>query len=183
MSDRARLPRMTADEFIAWAMERPDGERYELVAGEVVATAPERVAHARSKFRIARRLANAVEEAGLPCEVFADGLSVQVDETTLYEPDAMLRCGDPLPGSATRVMDPLIIVEVRSRSTAALDAGEKLAGYMRIPTLRHYLIVAIERRAVIHHARTEDGAIATRIVRDFPLRLDPPGIDLADPFA
>ena len=170
MSDPARLPRMTADEFIAWAMERPDGERYELVAGEVVAMAPERVAHARSKFRIARRLANAVEEAGLPCEVFADGLSVQVDETTL-------------PGSATRVTHPLIVVEARSRSTAALDAGEKLAGYIRIPTLRHYLIVAIESRAVIHHARAEDGSIATRVVRDFPLRLDPPGIEPADPFA
>lgn len=87
------------------------------------------------------------------------------------------------PGSATRVTDPLIIVEVRSRSTAALDAGEKRAGYIRNPTLRHYLIVAIESRAVIHHARADGGTIATRIVRDFPLRLDPPGIALADPFA
>jgi hypothetical protein len=29
--------RMTADEFIFWAMQRPEGERYELVGGEVVA--------------------------------------------------------------------------------------------------------------------------------------------------
>jgi Uma2 family endonuclease len=34
--------RMTADEFIAWAMEQPEGEHYELVAGEVVSMAPER---------------------------------------------------------------------------------------------------------------------------------------------
>lgn len=183
MSDPARLPRMTADEFIAWAMERPEGEHYELVAGEVIAMAPERSAHALIKFAIARRLFDAVAAAGLRCTVYPDGMAVRVDETTLYEPDAMVRCGDPLSGGATTVTDPLIIVEVRSRSTAALDAGEKLAGYMRIPALRHYLIVAIENRAVIHHARAGDGSIATRIAREFPLRLDPPGIDLADPFA
>ena len=32
----------TADEFIAWAIEQPRG-RYELVAGEIVAMAPERI--------------------------------------------------------------------------------------------------------------------------------------------
>jgi hypothetical protein len=33
---------MIADEFLAWAIQRPDRER--LVAGEVVAMAPERAA-------------------------------------------------------------------------------------------------------------------------------------------
>ncbi len=40
---------MTADEFIDWAMAQPEGQRYELVAGEVVAMAPERSAHALTK--------------------------------------------------------------------------------------------------------------------------------------
>ncbi len=44
--------RMTADEFIAWAMQQPEGQRYELVAGEVVGMAPERAGHARGKGRI-----------------------------------------------------------------------------------------------------------------------------------
>ena len=35
--------RMTADEFIPWAMNQP--KRYELVGGEVVAMSPERVGH------------------------------------------------------------------------------------------------------------------------------------------
>ena len=51
---------MTSDEFIAWAMEQPDGERYELVAGEVVAMSPERLSHARVKHRIARLLEDAI---------------------------------------------------------------------------------------------------------------------------
>ena len=80
MSEPVRLPRMSSDEFIAWAMEQPEGKRYELVGGEVVGMAPERAAHTRVKFRVARRLAEAVEAAGLPCEVFTDGMTVQVDE-------------------------------------------------------------------------------------------------------
>ncbi len=44
--------RMTSDEFLAWAMEQPEGYRYELVAGEIVGMAPERAAHTRTKGRI-----------------------------------------------------------------------------------------------------------------------------------
>jgi hypothetical protein len=38
MTEAARLP-TTSDTFIAWAMMQPGGERYELVAGQVVAMA------------------------------------------------------------------------------------------------------------------------------------------------
>src|SRR3979409_1807285 len=98
--------RMTGDEFIAWAMEQPEGKRYELVAGEVVAMAPERAAHGRAKFRFARRIAEAIEAANLPCEVFGDGMAVRVDHETRYEPDAMVRCGPPVEDNATEVVDP-----------------------------------------------------------------------------
>ena len=56
MSEPARK-RVTSDAFLAWAMEQPKGMRFELAAGEVVAMAPERLAHARMKFRLARLLA------------------------------------------------------------------------------------------------------------------------------
>ena len=46
--------RMTADEFLAWAMEQEG--RYELASGEVVAMAPERAAHSRAKLAVARAL-------------------------------------------------------------------------------------------------------------------------------
>jgi Uma2 family endonuclease len=167
---------MTADEFIAWAMEQPEGKRYELVDGYVHAMAPERVRHAKAKLLVARRLAEAVESAGLPCEVFPDGMSVPVDAETVYEPDALLRCGAPLDGDAVTVTDPVIVVEVLSPSTQSVDLGDKLAGYFRIPSLQHYLIIKPGSPVVIHHARAPDGDILTRLVREMPLRLDPPGV-------
>src|ERR1700730_9572273 len=88
--------RMTADEFIAWTMEQPEGKRYELVAGEVVAIAPEQAAHGRMKGLMYMRLVAAIRDANLPCEAFPDGMVVRVDDRTLYEPDALVRCGAPV---------------------------------------------------------------------------------------
>ena len=169
---------MTSDEFIAWAMERPRGERYELVAGEIVAMAPERSSHALTKGLVFRRLAEALEVAELPCTAYPDGMAVEVDAATTYEPDALVRCGAPLPDDAVKVTDPVIIVEVLSPSTRARDSGAKLEDYFRLPSVRHYLIVKTENRTVIHHERDAAGRIATRIIRDGPIVLDPPGITL-----
>lgn len=177
MSDPVRT-RMTSDEFIAWAMQQDDGSRYELVSGTLIAMAPERAAHARLKFRLARRLIEAIEADSLPCEVFTDGMAVQVDADTVYEPDAVLRCGTPISDDTTRITDPLIVADVLSPSARARDTGAKLADYFRIPSLHHYLILRTERPTIIHHAREAAGAIHTRIVQHGPIRLDPPGIDL-----
>ena len=182
MSDPARLPRMTADDFIAWAMEQPETGHYELVAGEVVAMAPERAAHVRAKQRFVRRLEEAIERAGLPCEAFVDGLAVAVDAHTVFEPDALVRCGATLPDDALRIDDPVIVLEILSPATRSVDTGLKFTEYFRLPSLRHYLIVRAETRTVVHHARTGDGSIATRLVHDGSLRLDPPGIELAGLF-
>ena len=59
-----------------------------------------------------------------------------------------------------------------------MDAGEKLAGYFRVPSVRHYLIVSARRREVIHHARQSE-KIETSIVTAGRIELDPPGISLA----
>ena len=177
MSELTR-PRMSSSEFIAWAMARPRGERYELVAGEVVAMAPERSAHALTKGRVFRRLAEAIEAADLPCTVYPDGMAVEIDDATTYEPDAMVRCGAPLPDDAVKVTDPVIVVEVLSPSSRARDTGAKLEDYFRLPSLRHYLILKTENQTIIHHERDDAGTILTRIIRDGPLHLAPPGIQL-----
>ena len=41
-------------------------------------------------------------------------MTVSVEDSD-FEPDALLRCGPLLPGDATKVSDPLVLVEVLSR--------------------------------------------------------------------
>jgi len=173
---------MTADEFIPWAMARPEGEHYELVGGEVVAMAPERSAHGLTKSWLDRRLGDAIDTAGLPCDVYVADMSVRIDSHTVYEPDVMVRCGDRLDPNATEVTDPVIVIEILSRSTQGRDRGAKLDDYFRLPSVVHYLIAKTENRTIIHHRREADGLISTRIIRDGAVRLDPPGIAIDAPF-
>jgi Uma2 family endonuclease len=167
--------RMTADEFIAWAMAQPEGKRYELVDGEIVAMSPERAGHNRGKLAVALALRQALRERACPCEVFTDGMAVRIDDT-VYEPDALIRCGERLGPDAVEVVDPVVLVEVISPSTHKVDTGQKLADYFRPPSLRHYLIVNMTRRSVVHHEQCEDGGLRTRIVAGGTLELHPPGI-------
>jgi Uma2 family endonuclease len=176
---------MTSDAFIDWAMRQPSG-RFELVAGEVVAMAPEPAGHALVKLAVAGGLKRAVAARGLACEAYPDGMSVVVDEATVYEPDALVRCGDPLDRDAVTVADPLVIVEVLSPGTQAVDLGGKLDGYFRLASVRHYLIVKVATRSVIHHWRADDGGLRTALVAsDASLHLDPPGltVEVAEFFA
>jgi Uma2 family endonuclease len=167
--------KMTVDEFLAWGEDRPG--RYELVAGVVVAMAPEQVQRARTKFAVQNALAEAIRRAGVGCEVFPDGMTVRIEEQTAYEPDALVRCGPPLPDEALEVPDPVIVVEVLSPSTSRHDTGTKLAGYFRVASVQHYLIVDPVRSVLIHHRRSAE-IIETRIASEDVLSLDPPGIEL-----
>jgi Uma2 family endonuclease len=170
--------RMTVEEFLAWLEERPDDVRYELAAGEPVAMAPERAAHARRKAEVWLALRDAIKAADLPCEALPDGLTVKIDDHTAYEPDALVHCGEALPDDTVITPAPLIVVEVLSPTTRARDAGAKLADYFRLPSVRHYLLVRTDRPTVIHHRRGDSDVIETRIVTAGALDLDPPGITL-----
>ena len=171
---------MTADEFLSWAEEQPG--KYEFEDGEVVAMAPERISHGEAEGEIFARMRESIRSGRLPCQAFVDSVGVRVDDATIYQPDVLVRCGPSLPGDLNIVPDPLILVEVLSPSTGYRDVGRKLAGYFRIESVRHYIVVDAEKRLLIHHERQADGRIVTEIIRDGTLNLDPPGLTLANVF-
>jgi Uma2 family endonuclease len=165
--------RLTREEFHRWA-EGKRG-RFERVAGEPVAMSPERVQHVRIKSSIWAALDRAIRNGGLDCEALADGVTVEADAETDYEPDAVVNCGPRLPPDAIAATNPVIVVEVLSPSTEAVDTSEKLADYFRIPSIQHCLIVRARRQEIIHHRRSGD-AIVSRAVNVGAIKLDPPGI-------
>ena len=120
-----------------------------------------------------------IRKRGLPCYVLPDGPTVRVDETTAYEPDALVYCGQKVAPTALEIPNPVIIVEVLSPSSKRIDVSLKLAGYFRLPSVAHYLIVDPTQPSIIHHARGSGDTILTRIVTDGTITLDPPGLELA----
>jgi Uma2 family endonuclease len=168
---------MSREQYRRWAEAQPRG-RFERIDGLVVAMAPERRSHAKRKARVWLALTQAVEAAGLACEVYPDGVTVAVEESD-FEPDAILRCGDALPGDGVDVPDPLVVVEVLSPSTRSGDLTGKMVAYFRLPSVRHYLIFWADRPQVVHHRQRDDGeGIETRVVTAGEIRLDPPGVGI-----
>ncbi len=168
--------KMTVDEFLAWAEGREG--RWELADGVPVCMSPERVIHGEAKFSAGTALKAAIKGAGSPCEAFVDCLAIRVDQYKTFQPDVVINCGDRLKPDTMEAPNPVVVVEILSPSTRAVDLGLKVRRYFELPGLQHYLILDADNRTVIHHARGGGDALLTRIVSQGELRLDPPGFSV-----
>ena len=176
---RKTAPRMNVEAFLAWREGQPDAARYELYDGQAYEMAAERLLHVRMKQRVHRLFEREIAARSLPCEAFIDGVAVRINEETVFEPDALVRCGPRLPDDVLLVDDPTIVVEVASPSSQRIDALDKFARYFHNPHIVHYLIVMPDKRIVIHHMRASDGRIVGTSYEDGVVRLDPPGLNLS----
>jgi Uma2 family endonuclease len=168
--------RMTVDQYLAWAERRPG--RYELVNGAVVEMSPETAGHAKRKAAVYIALMTAIGRHGIGCHVLPDGMTMRIDETTAFEPDAVVYCGEEMDAAGIEVPNPVIVVDVLSPSTRHVDLSAKLAGYLRVSSIVHYLIVDPVQPLVIHHVRQAGDTFLTRVVRDGTIALDPPGMEI-----
>jgi Uma2 family endonuclease len=179
MSEQVELPPgpMTIPEFYAWVDRQPKGT-YELVAGrpQVVAMAPPLLRHTRTKAATFLALHAALRTAGAGCEVFMDGVGIQVDRDTLRVPDASVNCGTIADNDTRALPDPVVVVEVLSPSTEREDMIGKFRDYYRVPSIRHYLLLDPVARVVMHHTKDESGEVRTALLGSGTLRLDPPGL-------
>ncbi len=132
---------MTVDEFLRW--EDGTDTRYELVGGFVVAMAPPMPAHGR----LAARLAGSIDAAlrtRPPCFVQSEAGIVRSDRNdTCYIADLAVTC-EKLRADDRLIKDPVLIVEILSRSTAAFDRQTKVADYRRIPSVQEILLIDSE---------------------------------------
>jgi Uma2 family endonuclease len=171
--------RMTVDEFLAWAVPQDKG-RYELFEGRVVMQQPQNWGHAGLCMRTYNALAAVIARAGGPFYAAPVGMTVRITKKNAFEPDALVA---PLPKPERldlEIPNPVLVVEVLSPSTAKRDRTDKLAGYFKVPSIQHYLVIDPEEREIIWHRRAAAGALAPpRTLREGSLTLDPPGIELA----
>ena len=167
--------RLTREEYLRWVEGQP--KRYERIAGEPVAMSPDRVQHVRVKNRIWAALDRAIRQAGLDCEALGDGMTIEIDADTDYEPDAVVNFGPRLLPDTTVATNPVIVVEVLSPATQSIDTSDKLADYFRVPAIQHYLILRARRAEIIHHSRV-GSEVVSRVVNVGTIMLDPPGISI-----
>jgi len=148
--------RMTYAEYCAF--EREATVKHEYLRGEVFAMAGGTLEHGRLAMHVGRLLGNALE--GRPCRVLSSDVRVRVEATDFDTyPDLSVVCGEPQTTEADdhALINPLMVVEVLSRSTEGYDRREKASHYRRIPSLRAYLLVAQDQPRLELQVRTTDG--------------------------
>lgn len=81
---------------------------------------------------------------GNPCRVYTSDLLLGLADDHLVNADAVVVC-PPFAfraGTTDVITNPKVVVEVLSKSTEAYDRGDKQAGYLALPSVEHYLLVA-----------------------------------------
>ena len=135
------IKQMTVDEFLRW--EDGTDTRYELIDGVVVAMAPPARAHGILAVRLGGALAAALR-ARRPCIAQSEAGVVRPDRDDLcFVADIAVSC-DPVQREDRLIPNPILIVEILSRSTNAFDRNTKVPEYRQIPSVEEILLLDSE---------------------------------------
>lgn len=145
----------TEEEYLKLEDERTD-ERYEFIDGVLRLMAGGTKKHNAiiNNFVVSLTLL-AREKA---CELFTENVRVKLplgSKKRYYYPDVVLTCR-PNDGDDRTVENPSLVVEILSKSTSAIDKGEKLDTYQRIDSIKQYVIVEQGKRKVEVYTRQGD---------------------------
>lgn len=159
----------------------PDGERAELIDGQIYYMAPPKRIHQRLVHQLERIIGNYIEEKHGDCEVYPAPFAVFLneDDKTYVEPDISVICDKNKLDDRGCFGAPDWIIEIVSPSTERMDYGIKLFKY-RTASVREYWIVNPSTRTVNvydfeHDAGTTqytfDDEIPVCIYRDLSIRI------------
>ncbi len=167
----ASLKPLTLEEYLDW--ERAQPERYEFDGTQPVAMTGGSVAHAR----IVRRLVTALAARLRPgCEVFAGDLKVLTPGRARY-PDATVVCGSLDPSSDA--VEPTLVVEVLSPSTALTDRRVKAAEYAGVASMQAYVMLDQDQPRAVVLRRSEAWREEILVGTDKALTLPEIGVELS----
>lgn len=171
--------RVSPEEYLE--RERAAETKSEYRNGEIVAMAGASVRHAVIISNLVIELGSRLRKR--PCNVFSTDLRSAARAANLFAyPDVMVVCGPPELADERQdiLLNPVIIVEVLSKSTANYDRSEKFASYRTIPSLKEYLTVAQDGIHIEQHVRQPDERWVLAEFTDpaATLRLESIGVEL-----
>ena len=164
----------TVEQFLAW--EERQELRYEFDGFRPIAMTGGTFEHDAIQVNLVRELGNRLD--GKPCRVHGNSLKIHVMNSMRY-PDAFVTC-TPIQRGSTVVVEPVVIFEVISKSTARTDRMIKNREYAGTSSVRRY--VMLEQLAIegMMFTRSFEGAPWVGQILDAETVLEMPeiGIDL-----
>jgi Uma2 family endonuclease len=130
--------------------------RNEYRDGEIVQMSGGSIHHSRIIRNLSRVLGNLLE--GQPYELFHNDLRLWIPRYRRGTyPDVMVIEGEPVfnEGRSDEILNPMLIVEVLSKSTNNFDKDDKFRFYRSIPELREYVLVSPYEFLVEQYIKTD----------------------------
>ena len=90
------------------------------------------------------------------CEVYPSDMRVKVSAAGFYTyPDVIVVCDEPRFDDThfDTLLNPTVLIEVLSPSTAAYDRGDKFAAYQKLDSLCEYVLISQNSVCIEHYLR------------------------------
>ena len=152
MPAQPQIAYITPEEYLA--LEREAEYKSEYFNGEIFAMSGASPAHNQIVTNIVGELYAKFKKR--PCRVYANDIRVKVSSTGLYTyPDVVAICNQPRFDDEQKdtLLNPTVIIEVLSDSTANYDRGEKFKHYRTLDSLAEYLLIAQDECHLEHYVR------------------------------
>jgi Uma2 family endonuclease len=143
---------LSPEEYLA--LERNAEFKSEYIDGVVIAFAGCNDRHNLITANIITTLATQLK--GRPYKLYPSDLKVRIPNSKrFFYPDVSIVCGPVEFADDGRdvILNPSLVVEVSSDSTAAFDRGKKFLSYQQINSLQEYLLVSQDEILVEGYAR------------------------------
>ncbi|MFI3189364.1 MAG: Uma2 family endonuclease [Methylococcales bacterium] len=118
--------------------EQDSDSKHEYIDGQVYAMAGASKNHQRIISNLVRLLSTHLKNT--PCDTFASDIKVKVSDFAFFYPDVIVAC-EPDTDNDYYTEQPLIIVEVLSKSTRRVDETTKRRLYQSLPSLQEYVLI------------------------------------------
>lgn len=148
--------KMTPEEYLE--RERESVIKSEYLAGDVHALAGASERHNVIAMNAGYLLVGQLK--GRPCKTYGSDMRVKVEFSGLYTyPDLVVACDKPQfeDRRLDTLLNPVVLIEILSDSTAAYDRGAKAEHYRTLPSLSDYLLIDQNRVHVEHYRRQSAG--------------------------
>jgi Uma2 family endonuclease len=176
MSAQAQIAYITPEEYLA--LEREAEYKSEYFDGKIFAMSGASPEHNQITVNVLAEIHMQIKKR--PCQVYASNMRVKVSPTGLYTyPDVVALCDKPRFDDEQKdtLLNPTVIIEVLSDSTANYDRGDKFKHYRTIDALVEYILIAQDECHVEHYVRHANNQWLLSEINDLQEIIELPAFD------
>ena len=152
-----KIPYISIEEYIK--TENDTNTKHEYHDGKIYALAGGTLNHGLLCGNAYSEIRNKLTTKGSKCIPFTSEVKVYIEKRNSYVyPDSMVICGDIEKSTEEKnsVTNPILIVEVLSKSTAEYDRGDKFYFYRQLESFKEYVLIEQDRHIVDVHYKSKN---------------------------